>query len=522
MLVQADSLPDGSEVDCDLCIIGAGAAGITIAHSLRDSGIKIVLLDSGLESLDARAQDLYSGSNIGLDYWPLDSVRLRMFGGSTNHWEGSCNDFDEIDFVDRPWVKHGGWPLTKTELVPFYKRAVNYVQLGPYDFSLRSWSKRLKITLPDWFGDQLIGNVTQHSPPTRFAEVYGPSLRAAANVRVVLGATALRFEMNESRTLGERIEVARFDKPPMYVRARRFVLAMGGIENARFLLLNDLGNGSGAVGRYFMEHPYFRPMLLAPSPTFLRFIKEWQKSLDRGVRVSPSIQFARTTLWEHQFQNCRIAFEPTDRFTASAGIESFHDIGSGEVKSTDELLYHIGNLLLDVDMVAEATSRQEFGSGFLTKATEFSGFTIGCMTEQLPNPDSRVLLSNSKDRFGQRRVAVDLRLTDEDRLGAGRFVKAMSESFGRVGIGRVRVLVPERFEHWPPRIISYGSHHMGTTRMSNNPKTGVVDTNLRLHQSGNIFVAGSSVFPTGSHVPPTLTIVALALRLSDHLKATAP
>jgi choline dehydrogenase-like flavoprotein len=271
-----------------------------------------------------------------------------------------------------------------------------------------------------------------------------------------------------------------------------------------------------------MEHPYIRPMLLAPSPTFLRFIRQWQQLLDRGVRVSPSIQFAQTTLWRRQFQNCRIAFEPTDRFTASAGIESFHEIGSGDVKSTDEMLYHIGNLLLDVDMVAEAAARQEFGSGFLSRSVEFSGFTIGCMTEQLPNPDSRVLLSESKDRFGQRRVSVDLRLTDEDRLSAGRFVTAMSEAFGRVGIGRVRVLVPERFEHWPPRIISYGSHHMGTTRMSTNPRTGVVDTDLRLHQAGNIFVAGSSVFPTGSHVPPTLTIVALALRLSDHLRATLP
>lgn len=522
MLTQADSIQSTAELDCDLCIVGAGAAGITIAHSLRDSGLKIFLLDSGFESLDARAQDLTSGTNVGLEYWPLDSVRLRMFGGSTNHWEGSCNDFDEIDFADRPWVRHGGWPLTKAQLVPFYRRAVDYVQLGPYDFSLQSWSKRLGVAVPRWFGDQLVGNVTQHSPPTRFGEVYGPSLTAATNVHIVLGATALRFEMNDSRTLGERIEVARFDKPPLFVRARRFVLAMGGIENARFLLLNNIGNGSDAVGRYFMEHPYFRPMLLAPSPTFLRFNKDWQALLERGVRVSPSIQFAQSTLWRHQFQNCRIAFEPTDRFTASAGIESFHEVESGAVESADELLYHIGNLLLDIDMVAEGVSRQEFGSGFLSSSSEFSGFTIGCMTEQLPNPDSRVLLSKSKDRFGQPQVAVDLRLTDEDRVGAGRFAKSMVEAFGRAGIGRVRMLVPERFEHWPPRIISYGSHHMGTTRMSNNPRTGVVDTNLRLHQAGNIFIAGSSVFPTGSHVPPTLTIVALALRLADYLRGTSP
>ena len=521
MLIAANSIPDQTELDCDLCIIGAGAAGITIAHSLRDSAIKIVMLDSGDEGLDDRAQALNTGTSVGIEYWPLDSVRLRMFGGSTNHWEGSCNDFDDIDFADRPWVKHGGWPLKKPQLVPYYERAQNYVQLGPYDFSLRSWSARLRVPVPNWFHDDLVGSVTQHSPPTRFGEVYGPALKAASNIQVVLGATVLSFDLNAARSLGERVTVGRFNKPPIFVRAKRFVLAMGGIENARFLLLNNMANNSGAVGRYFMEHPYFRLMLLAPSPTFQGFLGRWDQLRANGLNVSPSIEFSERLLRKEQFQNSRLAFEPTDRLTASAGVDAFHELASGGAKSADEMLYHVGNLLLDVDMVAEAASRQEFGSGFSPRASETVGLTIGCMTEQLPNPDSRILLSNVKDRFDQRKTIVDLQFTDADRLSAGRMVKAITQSFGQVGIGRVKVLVPERFEHWPPHRISYGSHHMGTTRMSMDPMTGVVNTDLRLHDIGNIYVAGSSVFPTGSHVPPTLTIVALALRLADHLRATA-
>jgi hypothetical protein len=263
-------------------------------------------------------------------------------------------------------------------------------------------------------------------------------------------------------------------------------------------------------------------MLLAPSPRFQRFVRNWEEKHFDGVRISPSIQFSEAVLRRHQFQNSRIAFEPIDRFTASAGIESFHAIENGRVHSVDDTLYHIGNLLLDVDMVAEAASRQMLGKELPTNAADFVGYTLGCMTEQVPNPESRVSLSREKDEFGQRRSVVDLRLTDADRLSYGRLTKQVSEAFGRVGIGRVRILVPDRFATWPPRKISYGSHLMGTTRMSTDPRAGVVDSDLKLHQAENIFVAGSSVFPTGSHVPPTLTIVALALRLADHLKATPP
>lgn len=522
MLIHANAVPDGSVLECDLCIIGAGPAGLTIAHKLRDQKLSILVLDSGTEEFDDRAQRLAEGRSVGLEYVDLDLTRLRMFGGSSNHWDGSCNDLDDIDFSDRPWVEHGGWPILKPQLSSYYGVAHKYLQLGPYDYDLASWARRLGFAVPSWVRDGLTGQVTQHSPPTRFGEVYGPELAAAPNVRVLLGATALSLELTQDRRTAEHIVVGRFGKDAIRVRARRFVLAMGGIENARFLLLNDIGNEYDQVGRYFMEHPYFRLMLLAPSQAFLSsYVALTRRMEASGSRVTASMKFTEEVLRREQFQNCRIALEPTSRYEAAAGIESFHEL-TAKGKSPDEIFYHIGNLLLDIDMLAEATSRQVLGKKILPSASDVSLFSIGCMAEQLPDPDSRVTLGDARDEFEQRRTQLSLRFSERDRISAGRFVKVVSETFGEVGIGRVRNFVAERFASWPPRRISYGRHHMGTTRMSDNAKRGVVDANLRLHGVSNIFVAGSSVFPTGGHVPPTLTIVALSLRLADHLMEHAP
>lgn len=521
MLIDASTIPGGTVLDCDLCIVGSGPAGLTIAHKLRDQGISIILLDSGFADFDERAQALNNGRNVAMEYLDLEACRLRMFGGSSNHWEGSCNSFDAIDFQDRPWVKHGGWPITKGDLETYYDGAHRYLQLGPNDHDLASWTRRLGLPMPDWLGGRLEGRVTHHSPPTRFGEVYGQDLDQAANVRVLMGATALEVALSDDRRAARQITVGRYGQDRIAVRAKRFVLAMGGIENARFLLLNELGNEHDQVGRYFMEHPYFRLMLLAPSPRFVASYAALSRGLDKAdPHVGPSIRFSEAMLRRHEFQNCRMALEPTTRYEAAAGIESFHELTVGG-KAPDETLYHIGNLLLDIDMMAEAASRRALGKRIIPAAGELSYLTVGCMAEQLPNPDSRVLLGQARDAFGQRKTELALRLTDDDRIATGRFMQAVGETFGQVGIGRVRNLVADRFAPWPPRQVNYGNHHMGTTRMSRDPKTGVVDSNLRLHSLSNLFVAGSSVFPTGGHVPPTLTIVAMSLRLADHLVQTA-
>lgn len=521
MILNANTIADDTVLETDLCIIGAGAAGITIAHALKDEGVSITVLESGEDQFDTRAQDLTKGTiEGGISYWPLENVRLRMLGGATNHWEGSCNDFDDIDFADRPWVKYGGWPLNKDAIRPFYPKAQEYVQTGPYDYDFKSWCRRLDRPIPNWLKDGLEGEITQHSPPTRFGEVYGPALNAASNVRVILGATALSLETNTAHATAQRVTIGRYGKKNLKLRARRFVVALGGIENARFLLLNKLGNSSGMVGRFFMDHPYFRLMLLVPSQKFTRFLDQWKDTTYQGANLSACVKFAPDVLMRGQFQNARINFEPTDRYAASPAIESFHQLVGGNVRATDELMYHIGNLLLDVDMLTEATSRQKFDKQiFPERASQFVGLTIGCMTEQLPNPDSRITLSEKKDAFGQPETNVSFNLMEADKITMGRLIDAISRSFGRVGIGRVRTFEPSRFAPWPPRQISYGPHHMGTTRMSTSPKSGVVDANLRLHDISNVYVAGSSVFPTGSHVPPTLTIVAFALRLAEHLRS---
>ena len=123
MFVDARTIPAGATLETDICIIGAGAAGIALAQEFAGLDMRVSILESGGREFDAETQQLGTGRNIGTPYFPLDAARLRYFGGTTNHWGGLCRPSNAIDFESRSWVPDSGWPLTKAELQPYYERA---------------------------------------------------------------------------------------------------------------------------------------------------------------------------------------------------------------------------------------------------------------------------------------------------------------------------------------------------------------------------------------------------------------
>jgi choline dehydrogenase-like flavoprotein len=148
----------------------------------------------------------------------------------------------------------------------------------------------------------------------------------------------------------------------------------------------------------------------------------------------------------------------------------------------------------------------------------FSGtrFGVGCACEQTPNPDSRVTLADDTDPLGLRRVRLNWRLTEQERRSFIANIRALGRELAAAGIGRLRPLLPD--DGLWEKVVGGGSHHMGTTRISDDPKRGVVDRDCRVHGIDNLYVAGSSVFVTSGSANPTLNILALAYRLVDHLK----
>jgi hypothetical protein len=231
------------------------------------------------------------------------------------------------------------------------------------------------------------------------------------------------------------------------------------------------------------------------------------------------VTVAEAALRQRRLMNVRAPFVPVDRYFASEGIESMHilrDWIGGE--ETENIWQHIGNVLSDIDMVTEAVSRKVFNKRLFDRANDREFFMFDTMTEQTPDPENRVRLGTELDRLGQRKVELQWRLLDVDKQNLWRCFEMIAAEFGRAGLGRIRL-----FDNQPERIwdelLSFGYHHIGTTRASADPKAGVVDADLRVHGMSNLYIAGSSVFTTGGHVPPTLTIVALAIRLAGHLRS---
>ena len=261
-LHHARQLEFGATIEADVCIAGAGAAGIAIARELAGGNLRVALIEGGGRDLRHRHQALDMGANIGLEGYSLCRSRFRMFGGSTTRWGGQCRPLDALDFEAREGIAASGWPLTRAQLDDHYRRAQAVCNLGAYDYEPASWSGDERPTLPV---DQrhLAVRIFQFSHPTDFGQAYGAELAAAANVDVYLEANVVEITVEDGARAVSGLRIATLNRRQLRVVAKAYVLACGGIENPRLLLASHsvvergLGNQRDLVGRYFMDHPYF-------------------------------------------------------------------------------------------------------------------------------------------------------------------------------------------------------------------------------------------------------------------------
>jgi choline dehydrogenase-like flavoprotein len=511
----------------DLCLIGAGAAGITIARELSDSRLNVCLVESGDFDEESDTQTLCEGESIGR-YCNLEASRLRMFGGTTNHWTGRCATLDPLDFAARDWVPHSGWPIDKPTLETFYRRARAVCGFETDWRSDEETRRTLGITLPPlkspWLQPFLWRFATMQSGAFwNWGIAYREALRQAKNIRVLLHANLTRIATNEDGRQVEVVTVTSLTGVTLRIEARAFVLCCGGIENARLLLIGGEQNPAlpanrhDVVGRYFQQHPRGRSALMVTADqkssiqdAFNNFALPGQVHCEFGLALSERAQR------EQRLLNCsavlRYQGDPESGWVAAKDILRELKAGRWAPDIGEKVWFVTRNL----DELAVNVRRHLAGlQGFqLLRSVE-----IVIDLEQAPNPDSRITLSEERDQLGLPKAKADWRLTSFEQRTAKAFTLFIAAEFARLGIGRCRL------DPWVEEGATIGEdevtetfHHVGATRMAANPRDGVVDKNCRVHGTENLFVAGSSVFPTGGHANPTLTIVALAVRLSDHLK----
>jgi len=496
MFIDARTYPD-KEFHADICIVGAGAAGITIADKLRNSGASVCLVESGGLEPNADTQHLYKGDHdLNVHSYSekyLSQSRARYFGGTTNLWRGWCRPLDAVDFEEREWLPYSGWPITRKDLDPYYLEAARYLQIQPFDGRVDEG-----IGVP--LGHTILNNSVvstkrfHFSPPTRFGEVYRQNLEQAQDLHVFLHANVTNIAMRKDGNAVDHLEVRTLSENRFTIRARFYVLACGGIEAPRLLLASrdvhghGVGNSNGLVGRFFMDHPHMRRcgeiVLTRPTGKFTEYDRLLVDS--RPGRTLSVICPTEQTLHKYRMPNI------------SVQIERY-------IRKLD-----------DVERVARAFSyldRSRLNARQRDTAEVFSGqFYI--RGEQRPDPANRVTLGRDRDALGMQRVNLRWHLAHEDSHNFHTIMKVIGTELLRLTSGRVRLFVSDD-EPWNE--VYGGSHHIGTARMSRVPQTGVVDSQCRMHEVPNLYISSSAVFPTGGFANPTLTIVALAARLADHL-----
>ena len=508
MHIDAKTLPNNTLIEGDICIIGAGAAGISMALEWINTPYKIILLEGGGFDYEPAMQDLYKGKETGQRYYPLESARLHYFGGTTGHWAGFCSVFEPMDFEKRDWVPHSGWPIKRQDLDPFYARAQKNLDLGPYEYSYDYWFKTdsAKVSLP--FDPEVLYNkIWQFSPPTRFGQKYRDTIVNAPNIHLYTYANVVDITANENASAIKQVTVKNLAGKEHTVKAKYFVVACCSVQNARILLASNkqapkgLGNDNDNVGRYFMEHLEIKSAEMwfaEPDPLKLYSIEYGKTKWRAELAVTAKAQA------QHKILNGTASFTPLE---AARNQPAFIDIW----KSSDP------------KERAKAFGKFDEVEKNAKKKKAYNSYQLFTRIEQSPNPNSRITLDTEADALGMRRAMLNWELTPLEKRSIRTIYEIVGQQIGKTSKGRVRLMEYLRDENdnsWP-EFTGGGWHHMGTTRMGDDPKTSVVDANCKVHGIANLFMAGASCYVTAAAPNPTLTLVALTLRLSDHLKQVA-
>jgi len=486
----------------DVCISGSGPAGLPLALKLAARKHRVLLLEAGGLQFSQRSNDVYQGSNTGLEYFEPHASRQRFFGGTSNHWGGWCREMSAGNFMVREYVPYSGWPIRKADLDPYSAEAgkilhvhtpevADYLLQGEQDAGLRKTAFRYS------------------EPPARLGQKFRQAVAESDHLFCMLNASLVDIDLAENRDAVTAFHVSGYDGKRYRARAGQYVLCHGGIENPRTLLnanhqmQHGIGNDAGLVGHFFMEHPHFT--------TGFGIVNHAHPGLQRFAGAGCS--GLRAAIYEPTE-----AFQQRERVLAF-GLRFIPQQGMCQPDEQTPFRARLKQLVCNPDALLGS------GEGVAPEAGAGRVFDMCFKTaaEQSPDPASRISLGDDRDRFGNRRVLVhwqlnelDIRTLKESALQAGRL---MAEN----DLGRVRL--PDWLldaDPVPPGLSSdevAGYHHMGTTRMADSPRRGVVDRNQRVFGIANLYIGGSSVFATSGHVNPTFTIVQLSLRLADHLDA---
>ena len=547
MLLDAHELPNGSVLSSDVCVVGAGAAGITIALELATAGMDVLLLEAGGITAEKATQELYAGSVADERlHSPPIRYRQRIFGGTTTIWGGRCMPFDPIDFDRRDYVPSSGWPIEYESLLPFYRRANRLCEAGDFSYKADEAFKQPLAPMIRGFESRNFGvdALERFSCPTNFGLRYRHKLSTSPRLRVLLHANVTAIKLSETGDRVGQMVASTLRGNHITATARSYVLAAGGLEVPRLLLANSdvhphgIGNEHDVVGRYYMCHiagtigkvringelgNVHHGYDISDEGVYCRRRLALKPDVQRSHRLGNFIarlHHPRITDPAHRNSILSLLYLAKFLVPYEYGKRLYHD----DSASVRNWIRHVSNVVTGpFDAVEFAwhmlrdrkLAERKFPSIIVRSKANL--YSVDFHAEQVPSALSRVMLGNDIDSLGLPRIRVDWRYTDGDVDTVSRALALLAEDLSNSGVGSFEY-DPTSVEAEMIRYGAYGGHHIGTARMGTDPRHSVVDSDCRVHGVDNLYIAGSATFPTSSQANPTLTVVALAVRLAGHLR----
>ena len=545
MIEPADAVAQDAVLTPALCVVGGGAAGVALALQFVDAGLDVLLLEGGGLSADPANQALYEGevADPAL-HSPTDQYRHRELGGSTATWGGRCVPFDPIDFEPRPWIAPAGWPIGFAEVARRYPDALRLLEAGDATFDAHDALEGATPAMIEGFAPRQFTTerIERFSCPTNVGRRYARQLADAPNLRVLTGANCTEIVTSADGARAERLLVRTLAGRAFAVAPRYCVIATGGLEAARLLLASrrrdprGIGNAHDLVGRHYMCHiAGVTGQVRLRAPAHHGYARAWdgvycRRRLALTADAQRALKIGNVVTRLH---HPRLHDPAHGRGLLSAiylakplvSYEYAKRLHGGGRLTPALALRHLWNVAREpfavARFLADWTWRRTLAARKLPSLVvepRAPLYSLDVHAEQAPNPDSRVTLGSTLDPFGMPRLRVDWRASPIDFETVRAALSALDADLRASGVGSLD-FDADAIEADMLRDGAYGGHHIGTARMGASPQEGVVDADCRVFGLDNLFIAGSAVFPTSSQANPTLTIVALSLRLADHLKA---
>ena len=524
MIINFHDMPDETILAADICIVGSGPSGLALAREFLNTKTRVIVLETGGTGYEPLSESLNAGISIGIPFNGLTEGRRRQFGGAANTWGAVCVEMDHSDFEHRSWIPGSGWPINATDIAPFYRRARTMVRMSRTDYDAIDW-RAFGMQAPAFNPHEIRFSVVGTTPIPNIAKTYFDDFRNATNIQTLLHAHVTELRTTADGLTIDQVDIRSLNGKRGIIKARAVVLCCGGIENARLLLMSrgvhqhGLGNTYDLVGRYYADHTisYSANIVTPPGqplqPIF-RSLRRRQSNLRPRLSLSAESQERASVL------NCmaQIVFEhPSDGgFRAALALRKAIRFRRAPTDLSANLINIISH---PKELAGMAIDRYLRG---LHPADENSIPRLECRAEQLPDPESRITLSEKVDAFGRPLPIIDWHTNDLEYRTVCHMTNMVSQEFERLRLGRLEPepwIINNDRSSWQT-LLHEGFHHMGTTRMANSPRNGVVDVNANVYGVRGLYVAGTSGFPNSGFANGALTMIALSIRLADHLKQT--